>query len=312
MQNQPIIDVAVAVVQRTDGYVLLAQRPRGKPAEGYWEFPGGKIEIGEDPLHALERELHEETGIEVERAFPWVTREHAYPDRQVRLHFYRVTDWRGEPHGREGQFLSWQNPLALTVGPMLPANDKVLAALQLPLQYAVTHAAKYGVHEFMQRLAQALKKGVRLIQVREPDMPAEEFAHFARAAAAAAHAQGAKVLVNRDVALAHRVGADGVHLSGGQLMQLHKPPDIKMWAASCHDAQELGRAAELGADFVVLSQVLPTSSHPGVAGIGWEKFALLVQHYPLPVFALGGMTHATLETAMRHGAHGIALMSAGW
>ena len=96
-----MIDVAVAVVQCADGSVLLAQRPHGKPWEGYWEFPGGKIETGEDAARALARELHEEIGIEVERAFPWLTREYTYPDRRVRLHFYRVTGWHGEPHGRE-------------------------------------------------------------------------------------------------------------------------------------------------------------------------------------------------------------------
>ena len=311
-QNQPMIDVAVAVLQRADGRVLLALRPRGKPSEGYWEFPGGKIETGEDALHALARELHEEIGIEIERAFPWLTREHTYPDRHVRLHFYRVTDWHGEPHGREGQHLSWQDPQALTVGPLLPANDKVLGALRLPPLYAISHAAKYGVSEFMQRLATALANGVRLIQVREPDMPPGEFAQFARDVVAAAHAQGAKVLISRDAELARRVGADGVHVSARQLLQLQQAPDTPVWAASCHDAHELALAAELGADFVVLSQVLPTATHPGVAGIGWEKFALLVQGYPVPVFALGGMRRESLETAMRHGAHGIGLLGGIW
>ena len=307
-----MIDVAVAVVQRADGSVLLAQRPHGKPWEGYWEFPGGKIETGEDAARALARELREEIGIEVERAFPWLTREHTYPDRRVRLHFYRVTGWHGEPHGREGQPLSWQDPQALTVGPLLPANDKVLGALRLPPLYAISHAAKYGVDEFMQRLAAALTHGVRLIQVREPDMPPDEFVQFAQDVVTMAHAHGAKVLISRDAALARRLGADGVHVSARQLLQLQHAPDTPVWAASCHDANELAHAAELGADFVVLSQVLPTTTHPGVAGIGWEKFALLVQNYPLPVFALGGMRCESLETAMRHGAHGIGLLGGIW
>ena len=311
-QNQPIIDVAVAVVQRADGRVLLAQRPRGKPWEGYWEFPGGKIENGEHATRALARELHEEIGIEVARAFPWLTREYAYPDRHVRLHFYRVLDWHGEPHGREGQHLSWQDPQALTVGPLLPANGKVLHALGLPQLYAISHAAKYGVSEFMQRLASALAYGVLLLQVREPDMPPDDFAQFARDVVAAAHARGARGLGSRDAALARRIGADGVHVSARQLLQMQQAPDTPMWAASCHDAHELARAAGLGADFVVLSQVLPSATHPGVAGMGWEKFAALVQAYPVPVFALGGMRRESLETAMAHGAHGVGLLGGIW
>ncbi len=307
-----MIDVAVAVVQRADGRVLLALRPHGKPWEGYWEFPGGKIETGEHATHALARELHEEIGIEIGRALPWLTREYAYPDRHVRLHFYRVLDWQGEPHGREGQRLSWQDPQALTLGPLLPANDKVLSALRLPPLYAISHAAKYGVAEFMQRLAGALANGVRLIQVREPDMPPDDFARFAREVVAAAHARGARVLISRDADLARRIGADGVHVSGRQLLQLQQAPDTPLWAASCHDAQELARAAELDADFVVLSQVLPSATHPGVAGMGWEKFAALVQDYPVPVYALGGMRRESLDTAMEHGAHGIGLLGGIW
>ena len=302
----------MAVVQRADGRVLLAQRPLGKPWEGYWEFPGGKIEVGEEAAHALARELREEIGIQVERAFPWLTREHTYPDRHVRLHFFRVPHWRGEPHGREGQHLSWQDPQALTVGPLLPANDKVLGALRLPPLYAISHVARYGVDEFMQRLATALARGVRLIQLREPDMAAAAFARFARDALIVAQGYGAKVLINRDAALAHQLGADGVHVSSRQLMQLQHAPDTPLWAASCHDVGELTRAAELGADFVVLSQVLPSATHPETVGIGWDKFALLAKDYPVPVYALGGMQRASLEIAMRHGAHGIGLLSGIW
>ena len=111
------IDVAVAILIRADGRVLLAQRPAGKVYGGWWEFPGGKIEPGEGTAHALARELHEELGVEVERAYPWITRFFAYPHATVRLHFFRVLAWRGEPHGREGQAFAWQDLQALTVGP---------------------------------------------------------------------------------------------------------------------------------------------------------------------------------------------------
>src|SRR3972149_4101459 len=93
-----VVDVAVAVIERDDGRVLLAERPHDKEYAGYWEFPGGKIEQGEQPEQALARELHEELGVELDVAFPWVTCTYAYPHRAVRLHFYRVRGWRGEPH----------------------------------------------------------------------------------------------------------------------------------------------------------------------------------------------------------------------
>lgn len=306
------LDVAVAIIQREDGRVLLAERPAGKPWEGYWEFPGGKIEPGEDARRALARELHEELGIDPDRMYPWLTQEYAYPEKRVRLHFYRVRAWHGQPHGREGQDMSWEDPSAVNIGPLLPANDKVLRALSLPSVYAITNAKKYGEAEFMQRLKAALEKGVRLVQVREHDMAPAELESFARQVVAMCRDHGARVLINSDEALARRCGADGVHLPSELLMRLKQRPGTQLWAASCHDAAELAQAARFSADFVVLSPVLPTPTHPEAAGMGWEKLAGLVKNYPLPVYALGGMQPELLETAMRHGAHGISLLSGVW
>src|SRR5438105_970891 len=93
-----IVDVGAAVITRPDGSFLLAERPVGKVYAGYWEFPGGKIEFGETPLQGLARELNEELGIDIDDASPWLTQMFVYPHATVRLHFFRVTAWRGEPH----------------------------------------------------------------------------------------------------------------------------------------------------------------------------------------------------------------------
>jgi len=125
-----ITEVAAAVIERPDGTFLLACRPEGKPYPGYWEFPGGKIEAGEDPRAALGRELKEELGIDVRAATPWITRVYAYTHATVRLHFFRVTAWDGEPQPLEDQGIAWQRPEAPDVTPMLPANAPVLSALR--------------------------------------------------------------------------------------------------------------------------------------------------------------------------------------
>lgn len=311
-QIKPVVNVAVAVVLAPDGRVLLAERPRGKASAGYWEFPGGKFEGAETAEHALARELHEEVGVEVDRACPWLTYEHEYPDKRVRLHFFRVLSWHGAPLGREGQRLVWQNPAALTVGPLLPANDRVLRALSLPPVYAITDTSKFGVADFMMRLQRALERGVRLIQVRERHLTTDQVMQIARKIVLPAQRHGARVLIEGNLAVAQRVGADGVHLAPEQYMSFTAPPKVPMWAASCHNARELARAAELNADFVVLSQVLPTRSHPDVAGLGWKKFEELTRGYSRPVYALGGMKPELLDTAMQHGAHGIAMHAAAW
>lgn len=95
-------------------------------------------------------------------------------------------------------------------------------------------------------------------------------------------------------------------------MTARAAPPVGLWGASCHDRDELARAAALGADFAVLSPVLPTASHPGVPGMGWAAFAELVRGHPLPVYALGGMSEAMNDIAQRHGGHGVALMRGIW
>jgi 8-oxo-dGTP diphosphatase len=87
-----VIEVVAAVLEQPDGTFLLAQRPTGKVYAGYWEFPGGKVEPGEAPAAALARELHEELGIEVRSAYPWLVRIYTYPHGTVRIRFYRVTE----------------------------------------------------------------------------------------------------------------------------------------------------------------------------------------------------------------------------
>lgn len=308
----PVFDIAVAVLQRGDGRVLLADRPDGKPWAGYWEFPGGKVEPGETVDGALMRELHEELGIEPATVYPWITRVYDYPERRVRLHCRRVTAWRGEPRGCEGQMLAWEDPAAPAVAPLLPANDVLMRALCLPPVYAITAAGRLGEAEFLRRLDGALAHGVRLIQVREPDFPPERLLAFAREVVERARPYRARVLVNADPALAAEAGADGVHLSSARLMRLERAPDLVLWGASCHDAAELARAAALSASFTVLSPLLPTPTHPEAEGIGWDRFAELAQDSPLPVYALGGMRPELLDTAMRRGAHGIALLGGAW
>ena len=307
------LEVAAAVILRADGKFLLAQRPAKKVYAGYWEFPGGKIESGESAEQALKRELHEELGIDIERAFPWITRDYDYAHAAVRLRFFRVLGWRGEPHGREAQHFSWQSMRELTVSPLLPANGPVLRALDLPAVYGISNAAELGMEEYLRRLERALARGLRLFQIREKLLQQHELHAFAARAMAAARHHGARMLVNGSIEVAQQIKADGVHLTAAQLMKLgSRPTELELVGASCHDAEELARAAEIGADLVVLGPVLPTPTHPGAAGLGWVRFKALIQDYPLPVYALGGMRPAHLCVAWEAGAHGISMMRGAW
>jgi len=312
MSQVKVVQVAAAVLQRPDGSFLLAQRPVDKIWAGYWEFPGGKVEPGETAHDALVRELCEELGIEVATAYRWLTLVFTYPHATVQLNFFRVTEWRGELHPHEGQQFSWQATNEVLVEPILPANAPILRALELPALYAISNAAEMGVEAFLASLVAKLQDGLRLIQLREKNLPRDEMRELAKHVVRLAHASGAKVLLNGDVDLANEVGADGVQLTGAQLAELRERPKVNWCAASCHDEQEIRRAEELGCDFVLLSPVLPTKSHPGAPHLGWEKFAEMAAGSSIPVYALGGLTHSDMQMAWQQGAHGIALLRQAW
>lgn len=306
------VEVVAAVIERPDGRFLLAQRPAGKVYAGFWEFPGGKVEPGEALAAAVARELHEELGIEVEIADPWIVRIFAYPHATVRLNFFRVRAWQGEPHGKEQQQLAWQHAAALDVAPLLPANAPVMRALQLPFEYAITHAGEIGSEAQLSLLDRRLALGLRLVQVREKKMKPAELERFAGAVIGLARPYGARVLINSDIGLARRVGADGVHLTAMQLARLQHRPVLGWCAASCHDAAELARADQLGIDFAVLGPVQATPTHPLAQTLGWEGFRALARQAALPVFALGGMRPDDVEVARHCGAQGIAMMRGSW
>ncbi len=124
--DRQVVDVAVGVLVRADGDFLLTSRPPGKVYEGYWEFPGGKLEQGESVEEALRRELHEEIGIIIAAVHPWKVEMVDYPHALVRLNFCKVFEWTGELHMREGQLFAWQG-LPVEVQPVLPGTLPVLA-----------------------------------------------------------------------------------------------------------------------------------------------------------------------------------------
>lgn len=306
-----IVEVAAAVIERPDGAFLMASRPEGKAYAGWWEFPGGKVEPGETARHALDRELREELGIRVTEAWPWLTRSFVYPHAHVMLRFFRVTGWEGEPHPHEGQVLAWTRAHEPEVAPILPANGPILKGLRLPLEYAISAASDLGEEAFLQRLDQRLAQGLGFVQLREKQLAPPALECLARVVAAKCQAHGALLAVNSDIPLARRLGV-GAHLPSALLMGLANRPDLEWVGASCHTPEELARAAELELDWVVLAPVQTTSSHPEAAPLGWPRFTELIRDYPLPVYALGGLSGADLPKARNAGAHGVALRSAAW
>ena len=314
--HDKVIDVAVGVILRPDGTVLLGNRPADKPWPGWWELPGGKLEPGETVMQALVRELREEIGITVTFAQPWVTYVHTYPTTTVRLAFCRITGWEGEPVGLENQELRWVDIKTAhkDIPQLLPATFPPLRWLNLPDFYAISSAnSPEEFSAFLNKLDHGLANGLKLLQWREPSWPEgpdSSTCHQAlQEVIRRCHAANARVLVNSVHPLEWAQQADGLHLRSDDAHAHQLRPELakhQLLAVSTHHEEDLARARELEADFVVLGPVLETASHPGITGMGWEKFAQLNQQAGMPVFALGGQSAATLPVALSVGGHGVA------
>lgn len=299
--------LVVAAVIRREGRILIAQRPLDKHMGGLWEFPGGKVEPGEPVAQALVRELDEELGIVARDFAPLIRISHDYPDKSVCLDVWEVTGFAGEPHGREGQAVRWVTADELPAFDYPAANRPIVTAARLPGRYLISppdlDAAGYAAW-----CEAALARGVRLLLLRAPALAEEPYRAVARDCLARCRAAGARLLLHGDPARVAGLDADGLHLPAAALAALTaRPLPAAQWlAASVHDAAQLARAEALGVDFVTLSPVCATASHPGASGTGWEAFAALVAQAHVPVYALGGMVGADEARARAAGGQGVA------
>lgn len=307
-----LVEVAAGVIRGPDGRFLLGRRAPGTFCPGYWEFPGGKVEPGESPAMALARELCEELGITVEACWPWLVREHHYEHARVRLHFFEVPRWHGEVNDHVHSELAWASAQEAVCEPMLPANGPIFKALRLPRFIGITHAGEIGIEPQLRALETALARGLECVQIREPGMNEAALGRFAAEVSARARAHRAIVLLNGDPRLAQRLGVDGVQLNSRALVKCESRPDFEWVGASCHDRAQLERAARLGVDFALLGPVRETATHPGVSGIGWQRFADMAAGWPMPVVALGGLGNEDWLAAREAGAHGIAAIRGAW
>lgn len=199
---------------------------------------------------------------------------------------------------------------------------------------------------FLLDLEASLSAGIKLVQLRSKLLTPTAFAALAKQAAVLCHRVDAKLIVNgalhvwktdsdsdtdtdtdrsdthidADTALQAEIdalNADGVHLPSARLMHCsQRPLRVGQWvSAACHTASELQQAVALQLDFVTLSPVLATATHPGAEPLGWERFAALshaAYAVNMPIFALGGMHASDVTIARAHGAHGIAAIRSLW
>jgi 8-oxo-dGTP diphosphatase len=307
-----VVHVAAAAVFNSQGQVLITRRAEHQHQGGLWEFPGGKVETNESVRDALSRELHEEIGIDVQQARPLIRVRHDYPDKSVLLDVWRVDAFSGEAHGREGQPLAWVQPADLANYDFPAANDPIARAVQLPEFFLITPNPDNDIAAFLTQLEKRLRDGIRLVQLRAKSMPEVDYIALAKKSLALCEKHNALLMLNADPTVAVTVGAHGVHLDSGRLQSLSARPNVKWVSASCHSLEQLQQAEKLGADFMLLSPVAATASHPDTVPLGWQRFAELTEQVSCPVYALGGMTPSDLQLAFEHGGQGVAAIRALW
>ncbi len=309
--DQPL-EVAAAVIERM-GQILISKRAKPKHQGGKWEFPGGKLEMGETSQQALARELKEELGIVINNARPLIQILHHYPEKSVRLSVFKVTGFSGKPQGREGQPIRWVKLSQLNEFEFPTANLPIIQAAQLPEVCAITPPA----WDDSAQLLESLKKNLPLHDLavlRLPEYSQSGYTEVAVNAVKIANSAGSKLLLTSSAEEVMNLNAGGLHLNSKRLMSLESRPVTKDYlvSAACHSVKELKQAEKLQLDFVFLSPVKMTNSHPDATSMGWPEFLALVECCQIPVYALGGMRAADLNQSFRCGAQGVAGISGIW
>jgi len=306
------INVSVAVLFNSNNQVLLAQRPPPKIWQGWWEFPGGKIEKNETSVDALYREIYEEIGVKIIQFENWVTRSYTFGGNHITLHFFKVFKWEGKVTPKENQKLVWTYLQKPKVSPILPANLFIQKAFDIPKYYAITNLSETSKKVFFNQLQKKISDGLRMVQVREKNISYNEFKIFSTEVIKVCKRKNVKVIINSDVNLAYELKADGVHLRSNDLLNIKKVPKDLIVSASCHTEEEVDFAEKLNINFLVLSAVKKTLSHPGMQPIGWSKFKRMVNKVNTPIYALGGLGTNDYKVALENGAIGIASQRLIW
>jgi 8-oxo-dGTP diphosphatase len=311
--TSPVVQVAVAVIVNQDSEVLISLRPNASHQGGLWEFPGGKLEIGESIEDALKRELLEELDICLLESQPFKIIQHQYLDKAVVLNIHIVSSFSGEPKGVEGQPIQWKSIDQLKPVDFPAANRSVVHSLQLPDKYMITGAFN-DQNDFLLRLENGLRSGIKLVQMRCKNIDQLSFMELSDKARTVCEKYKATLLLNSNPEFFQQTQAHGLHLNS-QILHLSEVRPIgleKLLSVSCHTVADIRQAEKINADIVLLSPVKETTSHPGVKGLGWLAFEDLISDIDIPVYALGGMKQSDIPKAVKLGAQGVAAISSFW
>ncbi|BBB23418.1 7,8-dihydro-8-oxoguanine triphosphatase [Isorropodon fossajaponicum endosymbiont JTNG4] len=303
------IKAVVGVLRNKNQEILIARRKKEQFMGGFWELPGGKIEAGESKEQAIIRELKEELDIQVNQLTLHQTMMHKYEDRTVQLSIYNINEYQNTPLGIEGQAISWVDVNELNNYKLLPTMKAFISSITLPNKYWITPSSNHQSDEWMAKFNQKLTQDTTLLQLRSKI----ELDHsFIAELHNKCKQNNIKLLLNTVNKTFDENYCDGWHITTAEMLKLSKRPcaDNKLLGVSTHNLVEALKAQEMGADFVVISPVQATKTHPNTLPLGWNSAKKVVDKLNISVYFLGGMALKDLEKTRQLGAQGIAGVSA--
>ncbi|MCB1634392.1 MAG: thiamine phosphate synthase [Xanthomonadales bacterium] len=309
--------VVAAALFDDHGRVLLAQRGAFDRHHAHqWEFPGGKVEAGEGLGQALTRELHEELLLNPSSAPSWKPLPGGVasdPGRDLQLHLLASRRY-GPARCVEHQELRWIPPVLAASLDLARLDRRLLRRLAAP--HLLTISGDVIEADYSPRFRPASAPDwwsgpwplQRWFMLRSPQLTEKAYAEQLMRVADSGHRSTVGVLAHNRIDLVAMAGVHGVHLSSWKARELpSRPVGPDRWlSVACHSAAEIEHALKLDADWLLLSPVRRTASHPDRPALGWSAFRHMTQRLELPVIALGGMHPNDWRYAHRKGAHGVA------
>jgi 8-oxo-dGTP diphosphatase len=303
------IKAVVGVLRNHVNEILIAKRQDHQFMPGFWELPGGKIEPGESDQEAIIRELKEELGIVVADLSIHQTMVYQYTDRIIELSIYNISKYQNIPEGIEGQEITWSGVDQLSTFNLLPTMKAFIDSITLPNKYWITPSSNHQSDKWIKKFDEKLKQNISLIQLRSK---VKLDSGFITDLHEKCKQNNVKLLLNTPNKNFSESCGDGWHLTTSEMLKMNNRPcsNDKILGVSTHDLTEALKAQKMGADFVVISPVQATQTHPGTTPIGWEAAQEVVTKLNIPVYFLGGMALNDLDKTLNLGAQGIAGVSA--
>jgi 8-oxo-dGTP diphosphatase len=309
------IKVAVGILRNNKQQILISKRQNHQFMPDFWELPGGKIKQGELPKQAIIRELKEELGIVVTHLSAHKNITHQYPDRLIKLSIFNINQYQQTPRGIEGQDIIWSDIDNLANFKLLPTMKIFINSITLPNKYWITPALNHQSDDWMKKFDEKINQGISLIQLRSKT-PLNS--HFIAELYSKCQQHNIKLLLNIIDKSFNENYCDGWHITTAEMLALNKNPILKkssttkpkILGVSTHCLKEALMAQNLGADFIVISPIQATQTHPNATPLGWKTAQEVAKKINIPVYFLGGMGLKDLNKALKLNAQGIAGVSA--